>query len=168
MHPKCPEMTSSSHTVNDLNKIPVVARSVFRETVCCFDESDSVSVEPALPAVRVAYASAQASHGADDVARLKCQVDFQNSQMWIDDLRVASTWRFHGIGRQLAAAAERIAWALGLQTVNVFPLMSAGCFWRKMGYTSHPRTARVVTKNLPEHGPAVPDGCEKTRKPTLS
>lgn len=144
----CPEMTNRSCITMNTGTIPVVAKSVLSETFGYFDQGDAVTVESVRPAVRVAYSSARASRGADDVTRLECRVDLQGRQLWVDDLRVASSLRSNGIGRQLVAAAEGIALALRLQTVNVFPLMSAGGFWKKMGYTSHPKTARVVTKDL--------------------
>ena len=165
---KYPEMTNRSCITMDIGTIPVVARSVLRETVCCFDEGNTVTVETGRHGVRVAYTSTRASRDAGDVTRLECRVDFQSSQMWVDDLRVASSLRSNGIGRQLVAAAERIASTLGLQTVNVFPLVSAGHFWRKMGYTSHPKTARVVTKDLAKDRSALSADHEKTLKSTAS
>lgn len=152
----------------DTGSIPVVAKSILGEMVRCFDAGDTVIVEPMRRTVRVAYSSARASGGGDDITRLECRVDFQSSQMWIDDLRVARSLRCNGIGRQLVAAAEGIASALGLQTVNVFPLASAEHFWRKMGYAAHPRTARVVTKDLAKHRRAVPVDREETLKSTAS
>jgi len=161
-------MTDRSRITLDIGTIPAIARSVLRERVCCFDKGDTVKAETGRHGVRVAYTSTRASHDARDVTRLECRVDFQSSQMWVDDLRVASSLRSNGIGRQLVAAAERIALTLGFQTVNVFPLVSAVCFWKKMGYTSHPKTARVVTKDLAKDRSALSADHEKTLKSRAS
>jgi len=147
-------MANRSRITLDTGTIPAVAASVLCETVCCFEMGDTVLVETGRHGVRVAYTSSRDSRDASDVTRLECRVDLQTSEMWIDDLRVVDSLRSNGIGRQLVAAAERIASALALQTVNVFPLMSAERFWRKMGYASHPRTARVVTKDVRKARPA--------------
>jgi GNAT superfamily N-acetyltransferase len=157
----CPEMAQVHRITTDAGTIRVLVKSVLSETVFCFDEGDTVIVEPVRPAARVAYSAARASQGADDVTCLECRVDFQSSQMWVDNLRVARSLRSSGIGRQLVSAAEGIALGLGLQRVNVLPLMSAGQFWKQMGYTAHPKTARVVTKDLAEDQLAVPVGYEK-------
>jgi len=143
-------MTERSSITTSTGTVPAVAKSVLRETVWSFHNGDAVLVEPGRRGVRVTYTSTRASRDVRDVTRLQCRVDFPSCQMWVDDLRVASPLRSNGIGRQLAAAAERIAFALGVQTVNAFPLVSARQFWNKMGYTSHPRIARVVTKDLGE------------------
>jgi GNAT superfamily N-acetyltransferase len=152
----------------DTGSIPVVATSILREAVCCFDKGDTVIAETGRHGVRVNYTSTRASRDARDVTRLECQVDFQSSQMWVGDLRLARSLQSNGIGRQLAAAAERIALALGLQTVNVFPLTSCGHFWKRMGYTSRPRTARVVTKDLAKDRSVVPADHEESLESTAS
>ena len=161
-------MTKRSSITIETRTIPAIAASVLHRTVCCFEMGDTVLVETGRHGVRVAYTSSRASREAGDVTRLECRVDLQTSQMWVDDLRVVSSLRSNGIGRQLAAAAERIALALGFQTVNVFPLVSAVCFWKKMGYTSHPKTARVVTKNLTKDRSALSADHEKTLKSRAS
>lgn len=124
------------------------ATKVFRRTVSCSSDGDEVNVDSRRDGLCLVYTSVQASHGARDVTRLRCLLDFESGQMWVDDLRVASRLRSKGIGRQLVAAAETIAGDLGLRTLNAFPLIAARRFWTKMGYTSHPKTARVVKKDL--------------------
>lgn len=157
-------MANRSCTADDPDTVPVEVTSILREAVCCFDESDMVLVQTGRHGVRVAYISTRASREAGDVTRLGCRADSESSQMWVDDLRVADSLRSKGIGRQLVAAAERIALALGRQTVSVFPLVSAGDFWKKMGYTSHPKIARVATKDLAKDHAAGAAGHEKTRQ----
>jgi GNAT superfamily N-acetyltransferase len=152
----------------DFETIRVIATSVLRETVCCFDDRDLVIVEAGRLGVRVAYTSTRASHDDGEVTRLECRVDVQGSQMWVDDLWVASSLRSGGIGRQLAAAAERFAMSLDLKTVNVFPLAAAGQFWKKVGYTSHPKAARVLTKDLLRDHSALPVERETSLRSTTS
>ena len=147
---------SNRDSTTTAGEVSGVVTSILRDRVCCFDERDIITSESQLYGLCVAYTSRCGSCDDADVTRLECRVDFQNSHMWVDDLRVADSLQSKGIGRQLAEAAERIALAVGLQTVNVFPLASAGDFWRKMGYTSHLKTARVVTKDLATDFPARP------------
>jgi len=140
----------------DTSMIPAVATSVLRETLRGFDDGDRVSIDTLRHGVRVAYISTLASRDDGDVTHLKCQLDFETGQMWVDDVRVARSLRCNGIGRQLVAAAEGIASVFGLQSVNVFPLLSAEHFWKKMGYATHPRKARVVRKEIPKDRPVLP------------
>jgi GNAT superfamily N-acetyltransferase len=152
----------------DTGTIPAVVTSVLREKVCCFDKDDTITVKPDREGVRVTYTGTGASCNAGDATRLECRLEFRSGQMWVVDLRVAACLRYHGIGRQLATAAEGIAMALGFQTLNVFPLVPAGHFWKKMGYTSHPRTARVVTKDLENHRRPISAGNHRILKSTVS
>jgi len=147
-------MADRSRFPTDAGTIRAVVRSVLEETVCRGDAGDAVVVEPARPGLRVAYAPKSDPHDAAEVTRLECRVDLRGREMWIDDVRVAPSLRSKGIGRRLVAAAERIARALGLRTVCVFPLASAKRFWAKMGYAPHPKMARVVTKD--PHGERLP------------
>lgn len=138
---------SISGTSSDV--IHAIARPIFSKMVPCFEETDIVAVDDSYRGISITYASPRASRDARDVTRLKCQVDFSARQMWIDDLRVARRLRSNGLGRQLVLTAEALALAFELRTLNVFPLVRARRFWKKMGYTSHPTRARVVKKSLP-------------------
>ena len=145
----------------DTSTTAAVATSVLGETVRCFDEHDALLIETGRYGVRIAYTSGLVPPGDGDITHLECCIDFQDRQMWVGDLRVASSLRSKGIGRQLVKAAERIALVLGLRTVKVFPLASAERFWNKMGYRSYPKTARVVTKDLAKESYAEkPGGAE--------
>ena len=141
-------MIITSGSSMDRDSIRAIAMTVLRRMVGCFDEGDEVSVDMWGHGVRVVYTSSRASRNSDDVTQLKCRADFQKGQMWVDDLRVASRLRANGLGRQLVAAAEKLAADLGLRALSAFPLVSATRFWTKMGYTSHPTTARVVKKDI--------------------
>lgn len=129
--------------------IHAIARPIFCKMAPCFQETDIVAVNEGHRGVSISYSSPRTWHDSRDVTRLKCQIDFSARQMWIDDLQVARRLRSKGIGRKLVFTAEALALAFEVRTLNVFPLVRARRFWKKMGYTSHPTRARVVKKSLP-------------------
>ena len=140
----------------DTDTIRIIATKVLRRMVCCFDDADEISVDIDRKGVCVVYTSTPNARAANDVTQMKCRADFQSGQMWVDDLRVATHLRSNGFGRQFVAAAETLAANLGLRTLNAFPLVSARRFWTRMGYTPHPKKARIVKKDLAEGCLAMP------------
>ena len=149
----------------DTNSVVAAVRSIFEETLCCFDESDTVLVENDFRDMRIAYTSGRLLCGARDVTCVECRIYTDTKQMWIGALRVTRALRSRGPGRQLVVAAEEIASLLGVQTVSAFASVSAQGFWEKMGYAPHSKTARVVTKDLDEDSVATPDS--RASVPTL-
>lgn len=129
-------------------KLFAVARSILQKKLGALDAGDVVRIEPRPTATRIAYVSTRDSQSSRDVTCLECRVESYEGQMWIDRIHVASPLRHHGLGTQLVSVAEDIASSLGLRTVNAFPLERAKSFWEKIGYSPHPRKARVVTKDL--------------------
>ena len=113
-----------------------------------FDQGDPLIVECGAGQVRVFYLSNRTSTGCHDTTFLKCRFNLESNQMWLGSIQVAASYRRQGLGRQLVLTTEEIARAMAVGAVNVFPLASSQHFWGKMGYTPHPRTARVLWKHL--------------------
>jgi len=138
-------MTVKTETVSDIYQ---TVHGILSADFCWFDKDDPLIVECGTGQVRVFYLSRRASPGSDATTFLKCRFNLESSQMWIGSIQVAASYRRQGLGRQLVQMAEEIAHAMEIGVVTVFPLTSSQHFWSKMGYTSKPRTARVLWKHL--------------------
>lgn len=134
---------SSNEGTRDI--IPLLARSAFGE-IRCSGESYTLVVEEEPGQVRIAYFSGRACAGSGAPAFVHLRFHLDTGEMWISSLRVASSYRRCGVGRQLVRAAERLASLLDGSTIHVFPLAGARFFWKKMGYEPHQFTARVLSK----------------------
>ncbi len=131
---------------SESDRLLAQARSIFRHSVRCFNEADTISVYRILHQTHITYQSINASCGRSDITMVRLCVDHDSGLMWIADLRVASPFRLNGVGRQLVEAAEALGHQMGIHKINVFPLTSSEAFWEKMSYTPRPGAARVLWK----------------------
>ena len=139
-------MTVKTETVSDIYQ---TVHGILSADFCWFDQDDDpLVVECGAGQVRVFYLSRRASPGSGDTTFLDCRFNLESSEMWIGSIQVAASYRRQGLGQQLVQMAEEIADAMEIGVVTVFPLTSSQHFWGKMGYTSKPRTARVLWKHL--------------------
>ena len=134
------------------SEIRQVVRTILCDAFSWFDEDDLLVVEQQVRQVRVFYACFRASRGPPDATFLECRCDSDASEMWIGNLQVSAAHRLQGLGRELVRAAERIAAAMEMREINIFPLSGAVDFWQKMGYRKKPRTTRVLCKNVVVEG----------------
>lgn len=102
----------------------------------CFADATRLRYEPTALALR------------NEKTVLKLQLDPRLATGWICELRVASPYRRQGVGRQLAALAEHLGREYRMVALHVFPLVTAGDFWQRVGYLPHPKMARVLRKAL--------------------
>ena len=121
---------------------------ILRSCFYWFDQNDQLIVQCSGRGVRVVYVSARASQCSDDTTRVEYRFGVDSKQFWIGSIQVAQSHRFQGIGSQLVKAAEEFARAVGSEVINVLPIPSALAFWVKMGYSKHPRIARVLHKRV--------------------
>ena len=135
---------------SDENEIRQIVRAILRDALSWFDEDDPLVVEQQIRQVRVSYAPSQASRGSPSATFLECRLDLDSSEMWIGHLQVAVARRWQGLGRELVGVAERIAAALEMREINIFPLSGSVDFWRKMRYIKKPQTPRVFCKHVVE------------------
>ena len=131
-----------------VGEIRETVRAILQEQFPWFNQGDPLVVENVVRQLRIFYTCVRASRGCPDAAILECRVDFDLNRMWIGSIEVAPSHRLQGIGRHLAQAAEAMARAMGVQTINVYPLPSSLDFWRKTGYRPDCRTARVLCKDV--------------------
>lgn len=124
------------------------ARTIFGEVFPHFSPDDQIVVEERTRPLILTYVSSRMSPDARDLTRLELCFHLDRSEMWISWLAVATQLRLVGVGSQLVNVAETIAQAIGVQSICVFPLVSANTFWEKMGYFSHLGAARVLCKQL--------------------
>ncbi len=138
-------MKSREFTVSDI-------RHTVRKILCAgfswFNDQDQLVVERRIHQVRIFCNCRRASRGCLDRTILECRLDFNASGMWIGNLQVAAAYRRRGTGRALVQVAERIAGAMTMRDINVFPLQGSLSFWSKMGYTPRPCMARVLFKDV--------------------
>ena len=107
---------------------------------------DVLLVEHEHRSIRIDYATFLDS--ASDPTRMTLRLHPLTEVMWIESLRIAVPLRSTGRGRRLVAAAEGVACHTGIGSINVYPLSAARAFWLRIGYQSHPRTSRVLSKSL--------------------
>ena len=125
-----------------------VVRTTFCDTFSWFDKDDPLVVEQHARQVYLFYSCLRVSGGDQSTTFLECRFNLDASEVWIGRLQVSSVFRLQGLGRELVLAAERISTLMEMREINIFPLVAAVDFWRKMGYTWKPRTARVLCKRV--------------------
>jgi GNAT superfamily N-acetyltransferase len=130
------------------SEIRQVVSTILCDTFSWFNKDDPLVVEQQVRQVRVFYACFRDSRGFPNGTILECRIDLDAGNMWIGNLQVSAAHRLQGLGRELARVAERLAVALEMREINIFPLLGSVDFWRKMGYTKKPRTTRVLCKNV--------------------
>ncbi len=101
---------------------------------------------------RIACRREGESRRADAPTEMQLRYHPAASALWICTLHVAGSERLTGVGRALLRAAEQVASTVGARAVHVFPIGSAGGFWRRMGYEPHEVTVRVLSKRLADAG----------------
>lgn len=142
--------------LNENTALSVFTESETRRTVRAFlhgafswfDVVDPIVVEQQIRQTRVFYTCRRASRGSLDATFLECRLHFDSSEMWIGRLQVSVAHRMQGLGGELVRVAERIAAGMEMREINVVPLSGSVDFWRKMGYTTKPLTARVLCKHV--------------------
>ncbi len=125
-----------------------VVRTTLCDTFSWFDKDDRLVVEQHARQVYLFYSCLRASRGDQATTILECRFNLDASEVWIGRLQVSSVFRLQGLGRELVLAAERISTLMEMREINIFPLVAAVDFWRKMGYKWKPRTARVLCKRV--------------------
>lgn len=135
-------------TASDIERI---VQHVYRKEIPFSHSGDTVVVEKMHQNVEIVYSSRQTSAAPSDPTVIKLRLRLEVREMWIGDLHISMPFRTSGLGRQLVAAAEEVARATGMGTVNVFPLRAAWDFWLKMGYRPHHCMARVLSKSVDPH-----------------
>jgi GNAT superfamily N-acetyltransferase len=130
------------------SEILKVVRTTLCDTFSWFDKDDPLVVEQHVGQVYLFYSCLRASRGDQATTLLECRFNLDASEGWIGRLQVSSVFRLQGLGRELVLAAERISTLMDMREINIFPLVAAVDFWRKMGYTWKPRTARVLCKKV--------------------
>jgi len=125
-----------------------VVRTTLCDTFSWFDKNDPLIVEQHVRQVYLFYSCLRASRGEQATTFLECRFNLDACEVWIGRLQVSSVFRWQGLGRELVWAAERISTLMEMREINIFPLVAAVDFWRKMGYTWKPRTARVLCKRV--------------------
>jgi GNAT superfamily N-acetyltransferase len=132
---------------NSISDIRGITGTMFESQLPRFDHCDTLTVDGAFPAIRICYVSPGASN-SDDRTVVDCRLHFDSRQMWIRSIQVPVCHRRQGVGRQLVAAAEATANALGMEEVRILPVTSSVEFCLKLNYAPAPRSARVFWKNL--------------------
>ena len=138
-------MERSAETVREMWEM---ARTIFGEAFPHFTPADQLVVEGGIHRLKLTYVSSRTSPDPQDITRVELCFHFNSREMWIGWLTVSTRLRLSGVGSQLVKVAETISRATGVQSIRVFPLVSANSFWKKMGYAPHLRAARVLCKEL--------------------
>ena len=133
--------------LNSICEVHDIACRNFESQLPWFDHRDRLLVDGAFPEVRICYVSPEANN-SDDRIFIDCRLHFNSRQMWIRSIHVPARHRRKGIGRQLVAAVEATANALGMEEVRILPVASSVDFWFDLNYAPDPRSARVLWKNL--------------------
>lgn len=143
-----PSEKTRGPTSLDVESLGAAARIAFAEHVRRFDERDQVIVHVEPPQLRLIYVSVRASRQSSSATFIQCKVDDEREQMWITSLQVSDALRRQGLGREMVAAAEATARAIGMSRVSVLPYVSAVAFWDSLGYVPESRMSRVLQKVL--------------------
>jgi GNAT superfamily N-acetyltransferase len=130
------------------HELEAIVRAAFEECVVSSQASDPIAVDDERGHVRVRYRLTSACASPRRETFVQLRIHFGRSEIWIGKMHVAHPYRFKGIGRQIAAAVERVARDLGLATVSLYPLYGSDPFWRRIGYESLGPTARVLSKHV--------------------
>jgi GNAT superfamily N-acetyltransferase len=132
--------------LNSIWYLRQIACRMFECQLPRFSHRDRLIVEGVFPEVRICYVSLGASNW-DDRTSVDCRFHFDSRHMWIRSIHVPACRRRRGVGRQLVAAVEATAHALGMEEVRLLPMASSVDFWLKLNYAPDSRSARVLWKN---------------------
>jgi len=138
----------NTHT---LSYIKNVVHHIFRKTIFCYSNDDTLVVEKVNHNIRIVYSSVRTSVLPSDPTGIKLNLCLDKEEIWISSLHVAVPFQSIGLGRQLVHAAEEFARTIGIKIINVLPVHSSQSFWLKMRYQSHRCTARVLSKSVNPH-----------------
>jgi len=142
-------MTWATDAVGGVQK---TVRTIFADVFSCFKPDDQLVVEHVRGQIRIVYVAASTSRDLRDVTAVELLFGFDPNEMWIASLTISSPFRSIGLGRQLVRTAERIARAMKIQVICVFPLTWARPFWKKIGYRPRRGTTRVLWKDIRADG----------------
>jgi len=117
-----------------------------RRVFATFESHGSVVTEQVCDHVVIKFTASDFAVDERDATFVKLSWCESQRELWISHLRVASPFRRRGLGTQLVALSERLAWHLHARSIHVFPLHPAREFWLAAGYRSHTTISRVLTK----------------------
>lgn len=93
------------------------ARLAFAKYVRLFDKRDQIIVHAEPHQLRLVYVSVRGSRQSGSATFIQCRVDLKLQQMWINSLQVSDALRRQGLGREMVAAAEATARAIGVASI---------------------------------------------------
>ena len=143
-----PSQQETQHPPLHAESLEAAARLAFAEHVRLYDEQDQIIVRAERHELRLVYLSIRASRQSSSATFIRCGVDSELRQMWINSLQVSDALRRQGVGREMVEATEATARAVGISSVKVYPLVDAAAFWETLGYTADTSRSRVLHKEM--------------------